>query len=342
MTSETCWSCLANEGTRRISPGPTIYEGKYWLLEHAYPTKLKGWLVVVLKRHAEALHALRPEEFAELALIQARATKLLYEVLDCEKEYTMCLAEAEHFHHVHVHIVPRARDLPAELIGTKIFALLGDKVADEALSPDEVKAFCEALRDQFNLPEARLDRLSSCLPGAGVEGGRSVMKTGVYTKTLLILRHAKSSWKDEGVADYDRPLKKRGKRDAPRMGALLRQERLVPDFVITSSAKRAQATTALAVEACGYVGEVYITRDLYQADMLTYFDVLREVDDAYHRVMVVGHNPGLETFLDALTGVGEPMPTAALAYVKLPINTWQDLNEGTLGELVNLWRPRDL
>jgi phosphohistidine phosphatase len=311
-------------------------------LEHAYPTKLKGWLVVVLKRHAEALHALRPEEFAELALIQARATKLLYEVLDCEKEYTMCLAEAEHFHHVHVHIVPRARDLPAELIGTKIFALLGDKVADEALSPDEVKAFCEALRDQFNLPEARLDRLSSCLPGAGVEGGRSVMKTGVYTKTLLILRHAKSSWKDEGVADYDRPLKKRGKRDAPRMGALLRQERLVPDFVITSSAKRAQATTALAVEACGYVGEVYITRDLYQADMLTYFDVLREVDDAYHRVMVVGHNPGLETFLDALTGVGEPMPTAALAYVKLPINTWQDLNEGTLGELVNLWRPRDL
>jgi phosphohistidine phosphatase len=168
------------------------------------------------------------------------------------------------------------------------------------------------------------------------------MKTQVCTKTLLILRHAKSSWKDEGLADYDRPLKKRGKRDAPRMGALLCREGLVPDFIITSSAKRAHATTELVIEACAYEGDVRVTRDLYQADMLTYFDVLREVDDAYHRVMVVGHNPGLEMFVDALTGTDEPMPTAALALVQLPIDTWRDLDEGTVGELVNLWRPRDL
>jgi phosphohistidine phosphatase len=161
-------------------------------------------------------------------------------------------------------------------------------------------------------------------------------------KSLLILRHAKSSWKDEDLADYDRPLKKRGKRDAPRMGARLRQEDLVPDFIITSSAKRAHATAALVIEACGYEGNVQVTRDLYAADMLTYFEVLREVDDVYHRVMVVGHNPGLEMFLDALTEVGEPMPTAALAYVRLPISAWRDLDEGTVGELVNLWRPRDL
>ncbi len=325
MTDETCWSCLANEGIRRISPGPTIYEGQYWLLEHAYPTKLKGWLVIVLKRHAEALHALTPNEFAELAEIQARATKLLSEVLACEKEYVMCLAEAEHFHHIHVHIVPRARDLSSELIGTKIFALLGDKVVDEAVPPDEVKAFCEILRDQF-----------------AARTKEDFMKAQGYTKSLLILRHAKSSWKDEGLADYDRPLKKRGRRDASHMGALLCQEDLVPDFIITSSAKRTHMTTALVVEACAYEGDAYITRDLYQADMLTYFDVLREVDDAYHRVMVVGHNPGMETFLAALTGADEPMPTAALAYVTLPINTWRDLHNGTLGELVNLWRPRDL
>ena len=151
MTGETCWSCLANDGTRRISPGPTIYEGEYWVLEHAYPTKLKGWLVVVLKRHAEALHALTAEEFAELAEIQARATKLLFEVLNCEKEYIMALAEVEHFHHVHVHIVPRAQDLPPALIGTGIFALLGDNVIDDAVPPAEVGAFCEVLRDQFTV-----------------------------------------------------------------------------------------------------------------------------------------------------------------------------------------------
>jgi len=161
-------------------------------------------------------------------------------------------------------------------------------------------------------------------------------------KSLLILRHAKSSWKDEHLADYDRPLKKRGKGDAARMGALLRRASLVPDFIITSSAKRARATADLVIDACGYEGEIYVTRELYAADMLTYFDVLREVDDVYHRVMVVGHNPGLEMFLDALTEVGEPMPTAALAYVRLPIRAWRDLDEETVGELVNVWRPRDL
>ena len=144
----TCLTCLSNSGEKRISPGPTIYEGAYWYLEHAYPTTLKGWLVAVLKRHAEALHALTPEEFAELGVIQARATKLLFEALDCEKEYVMCLAEGEGFHHIHVHIVPKPRDLPDELKATRIFALL-KVTAEEALPPQEVKAFCELLREQW-------------------------------------------------------------------------------------------------------------------------------------------------------------------------------------------------
>ena len=121
-------------------------------MEHAYPTKLKGWLVIVLKRHVEALHDLTFEEFAELAAIQARATQLLHEVLDCEKEYVMCLAEAEHFHHIHVHVVPKLRDLPEELKGANIFALLGEKVADDAIPPEEVKAVCEELRERFADP----------------------------------------------------------------------------------------------------------------------------------------------------------------------------------------------
>jgi len=120
----------------------------YWYLEHAYPTTLKGWLVVVLKRHVEALHELTAEEFAELGLIQARATKLLFEVVDCEKEYLMCLAESEGFHHIHVHIVPKSRDLPDELKATRIFALL-KATAEEALPTQEVKAFCELLRERW-------------------------------------------------------------------------------------------------------------------------------------------------------------------------------------------------
>ena len=144
----TCLTCLSNAGERRISPGPTIYAGDFWLLEHAYPTALKGWLVVVLKRHAEALHELTPAEFAELGAIQARATRLLFELLDCEKEYALCLAEAEHFKHIHVHLVPKPRDLPDEFKATRVFALL--KVAlEEAVPPDEVRAFCELLREQW-------------------------------------------------------------------------------------------------------------------------------------------------------------------------------------------------
>ena len=143
-----CLTCLSNSGERRISPGVTIFEGQYWYLEHAYPSALKGWLVVVLKRHVEALHELTAEEFAELGAIQARATKLLFEVLDCEKEYVMCLAEGEGFHHIHVHIVPKPRDLPPELKATRIFAML--KVTpDEAVLPDEVKAVCEMLHERY-------------------------------------------------------------------------------------------------------------------------------------------------------------------------------------------------
>lgn len=143
-----CLSCLSISGERRISPGPMIFEGRYWYLEHAYPSALKGWLVVVLKRHVEALHELTAEEFAELGAIQARATKLLFETLDCEKEYVMCLAEGEGFHHIHVHIVPKPRDLPPELKATRIFAML-KVMADEAVPPDEVAAFCEMLRERY-------------------------------------------------------------------------------------------------------------------------------------------------------------------------------------------------
>ncbi len=144
-----CWSCLSNEGIRRISPGPTLYEGTYWRVEHAYPAQLLGWLVLVLNRHAEAMHELRPEEFTEFATLLERTTHVLHEALGCEKEYVIGLAEAEHFHHVHVHVVPRAADLAPKFRGAKVFGLLGEKEGRNALPPEQVKDFCEALRAAF-------------------------------------------------------------------------------------------------------------------------------------------------------------------------------------------------
>lgn len=161
-------------------------------------------------------------------------------------------------------------------------------------------------------------------------------------KTLLILRHAKSSWKDPDLADHDRPLNKRGKRDAPFMGRLMQDEGLIPDFILSSTAKRARKTVAGILEGSGNYPEVQYTRDFYHAYPETFITILSELDDKYEQVMIVGHNPGLEELLEVLTGDYVRMPTAALAQVVLPIQRWVDLEEEPEGELMAVWRPKEL
>lgn len=143
-----CWTCKSNTGEKRISPGPTIFEGQYWLVEHAYPVKVIGWIVIVLKRHAEALHELTSEEFTELVEIQARLIPLLHEELNCHKEYIVCYAEMEHIRHIHFHVFAKPSNLPEELKGGGSFALL--KVSpEEAVPSEKVIAFCELLEARF-------------------------------------------------------------------------------------------------------------------------------------------------------------------------------------------------
>lgn len=161
-------------------------------------------------------------------------------------------------------------------------------------------------------------------------------------KTLLIMRHAKSSWKDPTLPDHERPLKKRGKRDAPRMGAFIYEQGLTPDLILCSTAKRARMTAQAAAEDCRYEGEINFNRDLYQADPDTIIRMLSKLVDETEFVMVVGHNPDLEEFLEVMTGIYERLPTTALAQISLPIEYWSELDEEVEGELVNIWRPRDL
>lgn len=161
-------------------------------------------------------------------------------------------------------------------------------------------------------------------------------------KTLLILRHAKSSWDNLYLSDYERPLNKRGKYDAPRMGKVLRHEELVPDLIISSSAKRAMATAESVALACDYENEITFTRDLYHADPDSYIEALVAVDDSVDCVMVVGHNPGIEELVEQLSGTWERMPTASLAQIRLPINRWADLTPDTSGDLIFVWQPKEL
>jgi diadenosine tetraphosphate (Ap4A) HIT family hydrolase len=143
-----CLSCRSVSGEKRISPGPYIHEGNYWLVDHAYPASLKGWLVIVLRRHVEALHELSQEEFSELADIQYKLAQVMRTDAFTEKEYMMCFAEGENFHHIHIHFVAKPENLPAEAKGPRIFSMLN---IDEqhAIPATELKAFCEKLKEKY-------------------------------------------------------------------------------------------------------------------------------------------------------------------------------------------------
>lgn len=161
-------------------------------------------------------------------------------------------------------------------------------------------------------------------------------------KTLLLLRHAKSSWKYPDLADHDRPLNKRGKLTAPRIGQLLKDQDLLPDLILSSTAARAQTTARKVARASGYLGDIRLTRELYESGPETYLALLQAVADDHQRVLVVGHNPDLEMLLEHLTDEAEILPTAALALVELSITHWQELNDNTEGRLVRVWRPKEL
>lgn len=161
-------------------------------------------------------------------------------------------------------------------------------------------------------------------------------------KTLLIMRHAKSSWKNNNLADYDRPLNKRGKRDAPRMGKLLKQEGNVPELIISSSAERALSTAEAVALASDYETEIQTTRQLYHALSEDYIEVLKSVPNKVQRVMVVGHNPGMEGLVEELTDEWIRMPTAALVQISLEIDQWSELSLESKHELINYWWPKDL
>lgn len=161
-------------------------------------------------------------------------------------------------------------------------------------------------------------------------------------KTLLLLRHAKSSWKDDGLDDHDRPLNKRGKRDAPKMGQLIREKRLVPEMIVSSSARRARKTAAKVHEACGCRRAIELSDALYMAEPGAYLSVLRSLDREYRRVLVVGHNPGLEHLVKLLTERDEALPTAALVVIELSIKSWSSLSKRTRGRLRKIYRPKDL
>jgi len=159
-------------------------------------------------------------------------------------------------------------------------------------------------------------------------------------KTLILMRHAKSSWSHQ-VDDHDRPLNERGLRDAPRMADRLQSVGAVPDLVLTSTALRARVTAELVCEAMSEEKEPASRADLYLPRTEDIVEAVACIDVDASCVMVVAHNPGITEAVFSLTRSEERMPTAAAAIIDLDINCWSDLLLDASGSLRCVCRPKD-
>lgn len=160
-------------------------------------------------------------------------------------------------------------------------------------------------------------------------------------KTLYLLRHAKSSWDDADLADFDRPLNERGKRAAPLMGKMMSERGFIPDVVISSPANRARSTAELVTKAAGTAADIRFDEHIYEASPKTLLQVISGIDDRHETAMLVGHNPGMEGLVLCLTGSLTPMPTAALAVIAIDAGSWKDV-EVHSGKLLEIIRPKDV
>ena len=173
----------------------------------------------------------------------------------------------------------------------------------------------------------------------GAEPAPSVLE--VVSKTLLLMRHGKSSRK-AGCPDLERPLTGRGRRDSAATGALVSEVFGVPDVWLSSTAARALQTATLAAEACGHHGIVQAVTALYSTAAGDLVEALLDVDDGAGSAIVIAHNPGLEELWAQLTGRAEHLPTAAVAAIELEIGGWTSLQSGARGRAIGLWCPRRL
>ncbi len=144
---------------------------------------------------------------------------------------------------------------------------------------------------------------------------------------LYLVRHAKSSWADPGMAGIDRPLNKRGKRDAPVMGRRLKERGVRPDLIITSPAKRARRTTGEIGKAMGYEGDVRIVESIYGGGASAIIQVAQSVDAAVASLMLVGHNPDMTDLANTLTDFSvDNLPTCAIFSARF--DSWPDVGPG--------------
>lgn len=160
-------------------------------------------------------------------------------------------------------------------------------------------------------------------------------------KTLLLLRHAKSSRDDPGLPDFDRPLAPRGRQDAPNIGKALKKRKPLPDLIMASPAVRARETLEAVIQAAKLDIQPQFDESIYGASSDELLSLVRRLPKISSCALLVGHNPGFEELLGRLTGAYEPMPTAGLACITFQVDQWKDVQDKA-GKLACLLTPKQL
>ncbi|HEY7034602.1 MAG TPA: histidine phosphatase family protein [Thermomicrobiales bacterium] len=159
-------------------------------------------------------------------------------------------------------------------------------------------------------------------------------------KTLLILRHAKAQ-PDSPQGDWSRDLAERGRRDAPKMGNLIRERIGPPDAIVSSDAHRARQTAELAAAAIGFDAAIVFDHAIYDGGLADLTGVVQSLPQTAGTVLLVGHNPGMEALVAYLSGTEVRLPTAGLAHLALDVDRWVDAGERS-GRLVVSYTPKEL
>jgi phosphohistidine phosphatase len=159
-------------------------------------------------------------------------------------------------------------------------------------------------------------------------------------RTLFLLRHAKSSWDNTSLPDFERPLNSRGRTAAETIARVLREKNINPDAIVSSPAVRAKETIEIIIQSAQLPGTLRFDQRIYEAPVGRLLEVVSEIGDEAKTALLVGHNPGFEQLVSVLTGQSESMPTAALAKITFDISAWTDVNAG--GTLDWVLRPKEL
>ena len=147
-------------------------------------------------------------------------------------------------------------------------------------------------------------------------------------KELILIRHAKSSWSNPLLEDFERPLNKRGAKNAPFMAKVLKQKEVNPDLIISSPSKRTKDTLDFFIKEFDYKGEIIFEESIYEAPYINILKVIKNIDDKHKTIFLFGHNPGLNDLADFLLGRFEDnIPTCGVLKINFDTNYWKNISK---------------